>query len=123
MSFMEPVAKSYRELLSKYNLSKVAMCKKINVAKQTLDNILNGVSLPGMKIIYKTLEEFPEVDPTWLITYKGEMIPNEDNNSKCLKEVERLKKELETVTKLAQAQETILKLMKSQIDFNRHVDE
>ena len=120
---MEPVAKSYTELLSKYNLSKVAMCKKINVAKQTLDNILNGVSLPGMKIIYKTLEEFPEVDPTWLITYKGEMIPNEDNNSKCLKEVERLKKELETVTKLAQAQETILKLMKSQIDFNRHVDE
>ncbi len=115
---MEPIAKSYRELLGKYNLSKAAMCKKLGVAKQTLDNIVNGVSLPGMKIIYKTLEVFPDIDPTWLITYEGEMIPTESDCDKCLKQVEQLKRELETVTKLAEAQETILNLMKSQTNIN-----
>ena len=120
---MEPVAKSYKELLLKYNLSKAAMCKKLNVAKQTLDNIVNGVSLPGMKIIYRTLKEFPDIDPTWLITYEGDMIPKADKCSKCLTELEQLKRELETVRKLSQAQETILKFMRPQNDFNTHADE
>ena len=58
--------------------SKVEFANKVGISKQTLNNWLKrGISKDAPQ---KILTAFPEINPDWLFTCKGEMLRSQDSN-------------------------------------------
>lgn len=60
-------------LLSEYGLSASKFAETIGVQASGISHIISGRNKPGYDFIIKVLESFPDLDPDWLLTGKGEM--------------------------------------------------
>lgn len=72
------VLERIKELLSYYELSEYAYSKKIGINQTTINNYLNEKRGFSLSAIIATLQEFPEVSPSWLLLGQGSML-NADN--------------------------------------------
>ncbi|MBG65871.1 MAG: transcriptional regulator [Flavobacteriales bacterium] len=60
---------------------------KIGVNKATISHILSGRNKPSIDFIYKLLLNYPELDANWLVLGKGNMLINNEKNSKKIEKV------------------------------------
>ncbi|MAM04991.1 MAG: transcriptional regulator [Flavobacteriales bacterium] len=60
---------------------------KIGVNKATISHILSGRNKPSTDFIYKLLLNYPELDANWLVVGKGNMLINNEKNSKKIEKV------------------------------------
>ena len=60
---------------------------KIGVNKATISHILSGRNKPSIDFIYKLLLNYPELDANWLVVGKGNMLINNEKNSKKIEKV------------------------------------
>jgi transcriptional regulator with XRE-family HTH domain len=109
---MVPVTKSFIELFQHLRITKAQFVRDLGIAKQTLENILLEKNLPGIKVIYRVLDVYPWVNPSWLLTNEGPMKKAE------AKDYERLEKMLEEKDKairdlrmLAETQKKAIELL------------
>ena len=70
---MVPVTKSFIEVFQELRITKAQFVRELGIAKMTLENILTEKNLPSLKIIYRLLELYPWINPTWLLTNQGAM--------------------------------------------------
>jgi len=61
------------------NLSTSSFAEKIGVQRSGVSHILNGRNKPSMDFLEKVLEQFPRVDPGWLLTGKSPGAPPKEN--------------------------------------------
>ncbi len=110
---MEPVNQSFIDLLNELRITKVQMSRDLAISRQTTDNITNGSFLPSLRIIYKTLEAYPWLNPGWLITNEGTMrkIDNAEGEDRMKLEIEMLKNEILQLRKTSEAQELTIELL------------
>ncbi len=63
----------------KYAKNQSDFAKKIGKPSQTISNIIAGRSNPSFEVIQSVLENFPQIDPFWLILGKGGNQLNENS--------------------------------------------
>lgn len=62
----------------KKGIRAIQVGNKIGLSSQTVYNVLRGKLLPPIQLITKLIEFYPELNPEWLLTGKGEMIKEEE---------------------------------------------
>ena len=67
-----------RAVIDYIGKSVYSVAKEISVSQPTLKACVDGSNKPSFDTIGKLLSVYPEINPTWLITGKGEMILSED---------------------------------------------
>lgn len=60
-------------ILNEYGLSASKFADMIGVQASGISHIISGRNKPGYDFIIKVMENFPEIDPDWLLLGKGEM--------------------------------------------------
>jgi transcriptional regulator with XRE-family HTH domain len=66
------------------NLSPSQFADRIGVQRSSISHILSGRNRPSLEFVQKILSRFPEINPTWLILGKGEMLEKEMGSNKML---------------------------------------
>lgn len=82
--------------LNKNELGRLIQGKKSNIVY----NILAGKQKISGNVLEKIVILFPEINANWLVTGKGEMLPN---NKNLIERIEQLEKELERCRKIIDA--------------------
>ncbi len=110
---MEPVNQSFVDLLAELRITKVQLSRDLVISRQTTDNITNGSFLPSLKIIYKTLEAYPWLNPGWLITNEGTMrkIDNAEGEDRMKFKIEMLEQAISELKRTVEAQELTIELL------------
>ncbi len=70
-------------LINAYNLTSTQFADEIDSSKSKLSHIFSGRNNPSLDVVTNILENFPEVNPDWLILGKGKMfrsMENDDDN-------------------------------------------
>jgi transcriptional regulator with XRE-family HTH domain len=75
-------------LMREKNLSALRFAELLEVQPSSISHLIAGRNNPNFEFVVKVLTKFPEIDPDWFITGKGEMfrataapIPAEKNVS------------------------------------------
>lgn len=63
----------FKALLEDLGLSNNAFAKKIGVSSTVINGITNEVHKPGPKVLEAVFDQYPDINPEWLIMGKGEM--------------------------------------------------
>ncbi len=79
--------------LNKNQLGKMIQGKRSNI----IYDILSGKQKISGNVLEKIVILFPEINANWLVTGKGEMLPN---NKNLIERIEQLEKELEKCNKI-----------------------
>jgi predicted transcriptional regulator len=67
------------EILRYYKLTSSAFADKLGVQRSGISHILSGRNKPSYDFLVSLINEFPEINPSWLMTGKGMMlIDNEE---------------------------------------------
>ena len=64
------------KIMSHYNISATHFAAEIGVQRSSISHILSGRNKPSYDFILKVLEKYPDIDPYWLLTGKGNMLAN-----------------------------------------------
>lgn len=67
-------------LINAYNLTSTQFADEIDSSKSKLSHIFSGRNNPSLDVVTNILENFPEVNPDWLILGKGKMFRSMENN-------------------------------------------
>lgn len=70
---MEPLVERIREIMSEKGLSSSHFADAIGIQRPAVSHILSGRNRPSLDVVYKILERFKDIDPSWLLTGKGSM--------------------------------------------------
>lgn len=68
-----------KELILNEGLTSGTFADLIGVQRSSISHILNGRNNPSLDFIVKTLQQFPKVNPEWLLMGQGEMYRNEQS--------------------------------------------
>jgi len=71
---MKEFSKRLQEVITHYNINAGAFAKKISVQKSSLSHLLSGRNKPSFLFINKMSDVFPEINITWFVTGKGQML-------------------------------------------------
>ncbi|MDX2190829.1 MAG: helix-turn-helix transcriptional regulator [Bacteroidota bacterium] len=63
-------------LIDKLGHNKSSFANQVGVSQPIITHITNGRNNPGLEVIQKILQSFPEVNPDWLIMGRGEVFLN-----------------------------------------------
>jgi len=63
-----------KKIMDHYAVSPAAFADKINVQRSGISHILSDRNKPSLEFIQKTIAEFPQINPIWLLNGSGEMI-------------------------------------------------
>lgn len=70
---MEDITERIVEIQEEYNLTPSLFADEIGVQRSSISHILSGRNKPSLDFIQKILLRFPEIDPGWLLSGKGQM--------------------------------------------------
>lgn len=71
------IADRIRLIIQNKNLKVPSFAKKIGVGDQTIRGVVvQKRNKPGLDVLSKIIETFPEINAKWLITGNGEMLQN-----------------------------------------------
>jgi hypothetical protein len=62
-----------KEVMEYYEYSPTAFADAIDVPRPIVSHILSGRNKPSLDVVQKIILRFPELNPLWLLTGKGEM--------------------------------------------------
>jgi len=96
----EDITKRLNEIMQFYSLRKSDFSKKIGLDNySTITRIASGDYRPSYEVLNRIINSFPEVNATWLLTGKGEMLNNQEtsqnNTTDKAKIIDWLNRELE----------------------------
>lgn len=78
MTFVE----RFRFLMERENLNCSAFAQRIGVSQGTIAHIMNGRNrYPSTEVLMKILDQYPDVNASWLISGKGECSLNADGQA------------------------------------------
>ena len=69
------------KLLSQYGLSATRFADEIGVQRSSISHILSGRNKPSYDFIMRIVDKYPEIDVSWLLTGKGNMIVKKSNDT------------------------------------------
>lgn len=86
-------------------LNKGSFANKLGISQAVLTHISTGRNKAGLEIITSILNNYPEINPDWLISGKGKIYRDKDKNKDLIKEklallqlkIEALKIELRSI--------------------------
>lgn len=73
-------------LINAYNLTSTQFADEIDSSKSKLSHIFSGRNNPSLDVVTNILENFPEVNPDWLILGKGKMFRSMEGDSSGFEE-------------------------------------
>ncbi len=74
----EKIRERIEALMNAENLNQAAFANKLDISRSNLNHVLSGRNRkPGIDLILKILEVFPNINPEWLLLGKGKMYKNE----------------------------------------------
>jgi len=82
---MSKITDRVKKVLDVKNLTPSQLADAINVNRSRLSHILTGRNNPSLEIVQSILEEYPEINPDWMISGKGSMLRS-DTEQKPLKQ-------------------------------------
>lgn len=100
------------QIIDYKGISKRQFYIKTNLSNGFLDKVKDI----GVSKVEKILNSFPDINPVWLLTGKGEMLLSSDGNirnSTC-PDITVLKKEIQHLNEKLQDKEEIIRLMRNQ---------
>lgn len=62
-------------VLNYFQMSPSRFAEEIGIQRSSISHLISGRNKPSLEFIQKILARFPEVDPAWLLTGNGEMLP------------------------------------------------
>ena len=69
------------EILKFKKISASQFADEIGVQRSSVSHVLSGRNKPGLDFLKKILTSYPEIDPGWLLTGKGDMLVKSEENS------------------------------------------
>lgn len=72
------IGKRFEELMRSEGLNNNTFSIKIGVTQPAISKIISGDSKPSFAVLEKTMEMFPNVNPSWLLLGKGKMLLDEN---------------------------------------------
>jgi transcriptional regulator with XRE-family HTH domain len=71
-----------KELILNEGLTSGTFADLIGVQRSSISHILNGRNNPSLDFVVKTLQQFPRINPDWLLMGQGEMYKNDQETAK-----------------------------------------
>ena len=71
---MDEVTKRIGLVISHFRLTKTEFADKLELNRSVVSHLFNGRNNPSLPLIKKLLEEFKDVNPTWLLQGEGTML-------------------------------------------------
>ncbi|MDD2811796.1 MAG: helix-turn-helix transcriptional regulator [Bacteroidales bacterium] len=68
-----------KKLILAEDLTPASFADTIGIQRSSISHILNGRNNPSLDFVRKTLQQFPTVNPDWLILGKGEVYRSTEN--------------------------------------------
>jgi transcriptional regulator with XRE-family HTH domain len=75
-----------RILLNHINLNAAQFADKIGVQRSSISHVLSGRNKPSLEFIQKMITAFPEINTDWLISGKGNINKESDENIDLFKD-------------------------------------
>lgn len=60
-------------IMNEKKLNKNSFSKLLGVSQPSISKIEREINAPSFKLLFGILEAFPDIDPSWLMTGRGEM--------------------------------------------------
>lgn len=96
---VEPISKRIELIMSKFNFNKNSFSKAIGITNNvTIGYIINEQREPSYQVLVKILQTFDSINADWLLTGKGEMFVDPNNEGIEKANTPRLNKEIAVVT-------------------------
>jgi plasmid maintenance system antidote protein VapI len=68
------------KIMTHFNLTATRFADEIGVQRSSISHILSGRNKPSYDFILRLIEKYPSLNPSWLLTGKGNMLQSEENN-------------------------------------------
>lgn len=108
------VASRIRQFIENKGISKRKFDEKISQSDGYIGKQIRNDASIGSEVLEKICALFPELNPTWLLTGKGQMIIEEEANSRKL--IKELNQDLEERAKIIQLQFESLESKSAEIE-------
>jgi plasmid maintenance system antidote protein VapI len=73
------------KILTYLGITATRFADEIGVQRSSISHILSGRNKPSYDFILRIIEKYPSINPTWLLTGKGTMLLDKDENEKAEK--------------------------------------
>ncbi len=70
---MDELNKRIVEIMVRFNHSKSSLATELGVSLPLITHITTGRNKPGIELLQRVLQRFPDIDPMWLFLGEGEM--------------------------------------------------
>lgn len=70
---MESVNSRIMLIMRDKNLNKNSLSKLLGVSQPSISKIEREENAPSFKLLFEILTQFPDINPSWLMTGKGDM--------------------------------------------------
>ncbi|OYU96095.1 MAG: hypothetical protein CFE21_06705 [Bacteroidetes bacterium B1(2017)] len=87
---MDELNKRVLSVMIQKNLSKSSFAQILEISLPVLTHIGSGRNKPGLELIQKILDKFPDISPDWLILGTGAMYREEKKNADLSIELKNL---------------------------------
>ena len=68
-------------IMKEKNLNKNSLSKLLGVSQPSISKIEREENAPSFKLLFEILARFPDINPSWLMTGKGDMYAGDSCNS------------------------------------------
>ncbi len=75
----QDIAKRILEIIQHYGLNAAQFADRIDIQRSSISHLISGRNKPSLDLVQKTLQEFNEINPLWLLNGKGDMISSIQN--------------------------------------------
>lgn len=70
---MDELNKRIVEIMVRFNHSKSSLALELGVSLPLITHITTGRNKPGIELLQRVLQRFPDINPIWLLLGEGEM--------------------------------------------------
>lgn len=70
---MDELNKRIVEIMVRFNHSKSSLALELGVSLPLITHITTGRNKPGIELLQRVLQHFPDINPIWLLLGEGEM--------------------------------------------------
>ena len=74
---MDELNKRIVEIMVRFNHSKSSLATELGVSLPLITHITTGRNKPGIELLQRVLQRFPDIDPLWLFLGEGNMLKPE----------------------------------------------
>lgn len=104
-----------KEIISHSGLSVRAFSIKCGISQTTLDKQVKGLRSVSLETIIGTLYAFPEISSEWLMRGDGEMIKQQEVNTKELERINKLNNVVDSLQEVIDSKNTTIAALNERI--------